>query len=78
MLVYDAGMMAKHNAGPLARWLRPGVEDEHRTVPTSREEREGSFRFFATFAPSQNGRCLRALYRFVSLMFIQNRPCLVR
>ena len=39
----DAGVMAKHNPVPLGRWLRPRVEDERRTVPTSREEREGSF-----------------------------------
>ena len=44
-LVCDAGVMAKHNPVPLGRWLRPRVEDERRTVPTSREEREGSFRF---------------------------------
>ena len=43
--VCDAGVMAKHNPVPLGRWLRPRVEDERRTVPTSREEREGSFRF---------------------------------
>ena len=41
----DAGVMAKHNPVPLGRWLRPRVEDERRTVPTSREEREGSFLF---------------------------------
>ena len=45
MLVYDAGVMAKHNAGPLVRWLRPGVEDEHRTVPTSREDARARFGF---------------------------------
>ena len=44
-LVYDARVMANHNAGPLAQWLSPSVEDQPRTVPTSREEREGSFRF---------------------------------
>ena len=43
----DAGVMAKHNPVPLGRWLRPRVEDERRTVPTSREEREGSFPFYA-------------------------------
>ena len=43
----DAGVMAKHNPVPLGRWLRPRVEDERRTVPTSREEREGSFPFSA-------------------------------
>ena len=43
--MYDAGVMANHNAGPLAQWLSPSVEDQPRTVPTSREEREGSFRF---------------------------------
>ena len=41
--MYDAGVMANHNAGPLAQWLSPSVEDQPRTVPTSREEREGSF-----------------------------------
>ena len=43
----DAGVMAKHNPVPLGRWLRPRVEDERRTVPTSREEREGFFRFWS-------------------------------
>ena len=45
--MYDAGVMANHNAGPLAQWLSPSVEDQPRTVPTSREEREGLFRFSA-------------------------------
>ena len=45
--MYDAGVMANHNAGPLAQWLSPSVEDQPRTVPTSREEREGSFPFSA-------------------------------
>ena len=45
--MYEAGVMANHNAGPLARWLSPRVEDERRTVPTSREEREGFFRFWS-------------------------------
>ena len=49
MLVYDAGVIAKHDSGPLARLFRPRVEDERRTVPTSREEREGSFRFWSLF-----------------------------
>ena len=43
----DAGVMYNHNAGPLARWLSPSVEDQPRTVPTSPEKREGSFPFYA-------------------------------
>ena len=49
----DAGVMAKHNPVPLGRWLRPRVEDERRTVPTSREEREGSFPFYACLYPAK-------------------------
>ena len=45
--MYDAGVMYNHNAGPLARWLSPSVEDQPRTVPTSPEKREGSFPFYA-------------------------------
>ena len=56
----DAGVMAKHNPVPLGRWLRPRVEDERRTVPTSREEREGSFPFWYGFVPTQNVSRLEA------------------
>ena len=38
-------VMAGLSSVPLWRWLRPRVEDERRTVPTSREEREGFFGF---------------------------------
>ena len=57
----DAGVMAKHNSVPLGRWLRPRVEDERRTVPTSREEREGSFRFYACLSLLKMEVALRAL-----------------
>ena len=53
----DAGVMAKHNPVPLGRWLRPRVEDERRTVPTSREEREGSFPFCAFLSLAKGSLC---------------------
>ena len=71
--MYDAGVMANHNAGPLAQWLSPSVEDQPRTVPTSREEREGSFPFYACLylakmevAISPTRRSFRALMTAIS------------